>query len=156
MKRNWIVAVVLAIVLCTIPAFAADFERGNGYTALIDNTTFSNVTTAKNTTGQVTLGNRRTAFFVKYAESGDVGNMSLVIKPQVSQDDSNYVDMIFYDVAGTTTMQVNETISVNGTYYFWIPDIAPASYTRINMVAANATATNTTSVQTYVVGSVGY
>lgn len=156
MKKVFAVLAIVAMLaaLWFGPGIAAELQRLGGYTALLSNTTFNNVTTATNTTGYMTLINEKTAFFVKYVETGNPSVMDLTIVPQVSQDDLTYLNMTFYDVAGTTTLQTSEVIAANGTYYFWLPDEAITPYVRINMVQTNSTAVNTTSVQTYVVGSI--
>jgi hypothetical protein len=154
MKRILVALFAIAVLvsLCFGPVFAANLERLGGYTELIDNTTFNNATTTKNTIGYVTLGNAKTAFFVTYAQM--LANQSLTVVPQISQDNSTYQNISFYDIAGGTTLQTSEVIAANTTYYFWLPDTVVVPYTRINMVAANTTATNTSSAQNYIVGSV--
>ncbi|RJO64153.1 MAG: hypothetical protein C4540_04545 [Candidatus Omnitrophota bacterium] len=148
-----LVVLVLAFAFVQ-PKIATAVQQLGGYAELLSNTTFNNVTTATNTTGYLTLINEKTAFFVKYVESGAVANLSLTVTPQISYDNSNWINMTFYDIAGGATLQTGETIASNSTYYFWFPDAAVVPYSRINMVAVNSTASDTMSVQAYIVGSI--
>lgn len=148
-----IIAVCFAL-FCSGVALAENVAMSRGYTWLVNTTTFNNVTTSFNTTGYQTLANQKTAFFVKYNETVPGTNVTLSVKPQVSQDNVNYVDMVFYDVGGTTTMQTTESITTNGTYYFWLPDTVNPPYTRVHFDALNTSASEVINISTYVVGSI--
>ena len=150
MKRI-LIAVAALVLLFASSAYALDLQAQNGYTNTIGTLTFNTTINETNSSSALTLWNSKTAFFVTYTET--LANQSITVVPQVSQDGTTYINQSFY-IVGNDTAQTTLPITANGTSYFSLLPQAVAPYSRINAVSVNNTDGNTTSLVTYIVGSI--
>ncbi len=100
---------------------------------------------------------KEVGFWVKYDET-EVGNsVSAAVTIDISYDNSTWLDVYFYDVAGTGTAQTSETISADGWYYCALPNsylpIGSIVYARMVITATNTDADDLATVTGYLVGN---
>lgn len=130
--------------------FAVNCYAANVYRSQIMDTEFDASTTTDETDTMLVQGYNRVMFFVVYDET-EVGNsISAAITCDISYDGITWLDMYFYDVAGTSTAQTSETLTADGSYCFWIKDIC-APYIRVAVAATNTDADDLLDVQVYIV-----
>ena len=119
------------------------------YKAEILDADYNAVTTTANSTAVNIQGFEKAAFFVSYDET-EVGNsISAAITCYISYDGVTYLQASFYDYAGGSTLQTSETISADGSYYFWFNKDLCAPYVRITVAAINTDADDLLNVKVY-------
>ncbi len=95
--------------------------------------------------------------WISYDET-EVGlSISAAITLDASYDGTNFVDIYFYDVAGTGTAQTTETLSADGWYHLAVPKefLQPGGlvYLRVSIVATNTDADDNLTVIAYLTGA---
>ena len=100
---------------------------------------------------------KQVGFWVIYDET-EVGNaVSATVTLDISYDGSTWLDMPFYDIAGTTTMQTSETLSSDSHYYCVMPDlyfpIGTALYVRMVIAGTNTDTDDLATVTAYMIGT---
>ena len=115
------------------------------------NTTFNNVITSANSDTVTALGYNKIAFFVVYDET-EVGNsISAAITCEISYDGTHWQSASFYDYAGGSTLQTSETISSDGSYYFWFNKDLCVPYVHVHVAATNTDIDDVLNVKVYAV-----
>ena len=108
----------LFLVLLTVPCFA---------TQRVEELTDMTLTKTTTDTGwlQKFVGNaEKVTFFITLDSSSTTNAVTLAVTIQASADGENWTDIKWYDLAGGTTAQVNETLGENGdeTYVMRLDD----------------------------------
>lgn len=100
---------------------------------------------------------KEVGFFLQYDETQVGNSISAVVTADISYDGTTWLDMPFYDLAGTTTMQTTETISADGWYYFALPGayypIGSILYVRVAVAATNTDADDILVINCYLIGT---
>ena len=96
-------------------------------------------------------------FWITADETVSADDCTLAITVDISNDASNSLDGIFYDIVGTTTAQTSETISADGEYVFWLPmggasAYGHAPYVQVDIVATNSDASDYYAVTCHIFG----
>ena len=94
-------------------------------------------------------------FFFEYDESQPSGNVSVEVTVDFSYDGTTWIDGGFYDIANSTVLQTSETISADGTdYFFWLEKAMNPSRVRVKAIAGTGVtdANNTATIDCWVVG----
>lgn len=99
---------------------------------------------------------KKVGFWVEYDETQVGASVSAAVTLDVSYDGTNWLDVYFYDIAGTTTAQTSETISSDGWYYCALPDAYLSAgtipYVRMVITATNTDADDLAVVTAYLTG----
>lgn len=104
-------------------------------------------------TGAWNTGNlSRVAFYVVYDETDSGTVVSIAITAHISSDNSNWISMDWYDIAGGTTKVTSETMSADGSYVGWFDPDIQIPYVRLTVTATGSTATELADVDAYIVG----
>jgi len=142
---------ILALLALFVMVGTAEAARILKVTEIMDET-FNAVTTDADSTATYIQGYDKVAFLVDYAET-EVGlSISAAITIDISFDGTTYLDANFYDYAGGATLQTTETISSDGSFYFWFDKDICVPYVRVNVVATNTDADDLLDVEVYIVG----
>jgi hypothetical protein len=145
MVKKILALLVIGLMFCS-SAYAVTCLNKN-----IMDTTFNNVTTAKDSDTVTALGYNKIAFFVVYDET-EVGNsISAAITCEISYDGTNWQSASFYDYAGGATLQTSETISADGRYYFWFNKDLCVPYVHVHVAATNTDVDDIVNVKVYAV-----
>ena len=102
-------------------------------------------------------GFKKVGFLVKYDET-EVGNsvslfLNLAIYPTQTIGSHPFLASgFFYDFAGGTTLQSEQTITDDGQYYFWIPEDVAYPYVEIRARAINTDTDDLVSLTIYRIG----
>jgi hypothetical protein len=122
------------IVFLLSLGFVVNVYSGSIYHTLIDAEQLDNSPTA--ISGDADIQNsEKVAFFVTYDET-QVGNaISAAVTCYISYDGTNFLQASFYDYAGGATLQTSETISADGSYYFWFNKDLAVPYVRVTVTA---------------------
>jgi len=96
-------------------------------------------------------------FWITADETVSADDCTLAVTVDISNDASNTLDGIFYDIAGTTTAQTSETISADGEYVFWLPmggasAYGHAPYVQVDIAATNSDASDYYAVDVWIFG----
>lgn len=144
--KKILLGLLAALLLAVGPAMAANVT----ITEIMD-TDFNAVTTTSVSTAVNIQGYEKVAFFVEYDET-EVGNaISAAVTIDISYDNSTYMDASFYDYSGGATLQTTETISADGSYYFWFNKDLCVPYVHVDVAATNTDADDLLSVQVNIV-----
>ena len=145
----------LALLMCL---FAVNFALASP-----DNKTIIAETQLDNSPTSVTSSTfniqdyHEAGFWVKYDETEVGGGLSVAVTLDVSYDDTTWLDMSFYDLAGGTTLQTSETISSDGWYYCSLPSLyfQPGSilYIRMVIIATGSDVDDIALVTAYMIGT---
>lgn len=143
---------VLAFLLMGNLAFASPVNK-----TIIDAVTLDADPTSVNSTAVNIQDYKEVGFFLQYDET-QVGNaISAAVTADISYDGTTWLDLPFFDAAGTTTMQTSETISSDGWYYFTLPSqYYPAGTIpniRVAVAATNTDADDILVINCYLVGT---
>lgn len=95
---------------------------------------------------------KKVAFFVDYDETDSGTVVSIAITAHISHDNTNFISYSWYDIAGTTTLQTSETMSVDGNYVGWLEFEKHIPILRITITATGSTATELADVDVYICG----
>lgn len=138
--------VSLVLMVSVPPVFAANVHNSE-----IMDTDYNAVTTTDTSNEMAVAGYEKIAFFVTYDET-EVGNsISAAVTCQVSYDGDTWLSASFYDYAGGSTLQTSETISADGSYYFWFNKDLCVPYVRLTVAATNTDADDLLTVKAYLV-----
>ncbi|MEA3477013.1 MAG: hypothetical protein U9R60_02450 [Bacteroidota bacterium] len=93
-------------------------------------------------------------FWITYNETEVGNNISCTVTVDISNDASNTLDGLFYDIAGTATAQSTETISADGEYVFWVQmtgvQAFKAPYIQVNVAGVNTDIDDTADIDCYI------
>ena len=142
----------LAVMLFAGVAFASPVNK-----TIINAVQLDDDPTSVNSTTVNIQDYKETGFWLQYNET-EVGNsISAAVTVDISYDGSTWLDMPFYDIAGTTTMQTTETISSDGWYYFALPSayfpIGSILSVRVAVAATNTDADDILVINCYLTGT---
>jgi hypothetical protein len=145
--RKIAIALLLAICLAWTPAYA-----GRVYNKQIMDTDFNAVTTSDTSDTVTVSGYDKIAFYAVYDETQVGNSISATVTLDVSYDGTNWLTgMSFLDIAGTSTYQTSETISVDGWYVCWLTKDPCVPYVRVAVTANNTDADDLLTVVVYAV-----
>lgn len=145
--KKWLMSLAM-LLFCAEVAFAGPVSK-----TLITATTLDDDPTYVTSDSLSIYNYDNVAFFVHYDET-EVGNsIQALVTLDISYDGTNWVDAYFYDFAGGTTPQANETISSDGNYYFWFSEDMTVPFVKLGIDATNTDADDTLTVSGYLVGT---
>lgn len=128
------------------PAYAAGADKIHIIDQLLDNAPTS-------ITGALDISSyKKVAFFVDYDETDSGGLVSIAITAHISHDNTNFISYSWYDIAGTTTLQTNETMTADGNYVGWLEVDKHIPILRITITATGSTATELADVDCFIAG----
>ena len=93
-------------------------------------------------------------FFLDYDETevGSVGTLQAVVTIQISYDGTTWLAGSFFDLGGgPASFQTTETISADGSYFFWLDPNSNVSRVRVVVTAANSDADDIIVIDCFVV-----
>ena len=138
--------VLLALLLMSGVAQATTVLNSN-----IMDTDFNAVTVADNSTEVAIAGYDKIAFFVVYNETDSGSVVSGDITCQISYDGDTWQSANFNDYASPTTMVSSETLTADGSYYFWFNKDLVVPYVRVVATLTGTTETELCNVKIYIV-----
>ncbi len=147
-----LIFVLLACLFLTSQAFASPVNK----TIIAETQLDDSPTSATSSTINI-QDYKEVGFWIKYDET-EVGNsISAAVTVDISYDNTTWLDVPFYDVAGTTTMQTSETISSDGWHYLALPiNYYPAGtiiYVRVVVAATNTDTDDILLITGYLTGN---
>jgi len=137
----------LALIALLCFAVAPVFADPIPVTTIISGTTVidADPTSLTSDVVQVATGAGNLSFLVTYDET-EVGGISAAVTLEMSFDGTTFYAASFYDVAGGATLQTSETLSADGSYYFWVNEGLCAPFYRVKVTATGSDATHTAVV----------
>ena len=137
-----IFALLLVGVLLATPVFAGDSFRK---TVLASTTLDDDPTSATGDSVYIAQYDK-VGIWVNYAETDTLGNGSALITFDVSYDGDTWLDAYYYDFAGGTTLQTEETVTTDTNYYAWLDGANNFPYVRVAINGTNMSASTTATV----------
>ncbi|HDY68813.1 MAG TPA: hypothetical protein ENH85_13610 [Candidatus Scalindua sp.] len=135
MKKFLVVVLAVAfLAMASVPLYAGTLRR-----TIIDSVTLDDDPTAVTSSVVNVEQADSVGFFLDYDET-EVGlSISLAVTIEISYDGTTWIAGSFFDLAGgPATFVTTETLTSDGTYFFWLH--ADSNISRVRVVA---TATNT-------------
>lgn len=151
MKRIFLI-LFICVMLIAVPAWAGVDNK-----TIIDAVQLDDDPTSVTSAVWNIQDYNEVGFWVEYDET-EVGNaISASVTLDISYDGTTWLDMPFYDIAGTTTIQTSETISADGWYYCALPTtyypIGTMLLVRMVIAATNTDADDILVVSAYLTGT---
>ena len=92
-----------------------------------------------------------TGFFLDYDET-EVGGIQVAITIQISYDGTTWLSGSFYDLGGgPATFQTTETLTADGSYFFWLEKASNVSRVRVVVTATGSDSDDTAIIDAFVV-----
>jgi len=139
----------LGIVLLTAGvAFASPINK-----TIIAQTTLDDSPTSVTSATQDVQDFLKTGFVIEYDETEVGGGVSGTVSFEFSYDGTNWTTGYFYDFAGGSTAQTQETLAADATYICWLDSsLWSIPYARATVAGTNTDTDDTIVVTVYMTG----
>lgn len=141
----------LAVLLVMGLMFCGSAEAGNKRATIIDAITLDDDPTSVTSDVVNVFQADSIGFFLDYDET-EVGNsISVAVTIQISYDGTTWLSGSFYDLSGgAASFQTSETISADGSYFFWLEKASNVSRVRVVVTATNTDADDIAVIDCFV------
>ena len=137
-KKGVVMRILVCLLVVAVLLVSGTAQAGTLREKIIDNITLDDDPTSVTSSVVNVQQADSTGFFLDYDET-EVGNsISVAVTIQISYDGTTWLSGSFYDLGGgPATFQTTETISADGSYYFWLEKASNVSRVRVVVTATN-------------------